>query len=67
LELDADKLAERIKRFNISMCGFAPVAAMITAASALGARFGQLVKYQTSGDITGDNTSVVGYAGITIG
>ena len=36
------------------------------AAKALGAKDASLVRYQTSGDVSGDNTSVVGYAGIII-
>ncbi|RLG34343.1 AmmeMemoRadiSam system protein B, partial [Methanosarcinales archaeon] len=32
----------------------------------LGAKHGQLVKYATSGDVTGDRASVVGYGGIVI-
>ena len=36
------------------------------AAKALGAKSGRLAIYQTSGDVTGDKTSVVGYAGIII-
>jgi AmmeMemoRadiSam system protein B len=39
---------------------------MISAAKALGAKNAELVKYQTSGDVTGDMDSVVGYAGIII-
>ena len=66
LELDEDKLMERIQRFNITMCGFAPVVVMLKAAKLLGAKKGSLVKYQTSGDTTGDKESVVGYAGIIL-
>jgi len=66
LELNEDKLIERIKKLDISMCGFAPAIAMISAAKKLGANKATLVKYQTSGDITGDKSSVVGYAGIVI-
>ncbi len=66
LELDEDKLMQRVQRFNITMCGYAPVVVMLSAVKLLGARKGSLVKYQTSGDITGDTTSVVGYAGIVI-
>ncbi|MCK9431128.1 MAG: AmmeMemoRadiSam system protein B, partial [Candidatus Omnitrophica bacterium] len=36
------------------------------AARLLGAKRGRLIKYQTSGDASGDMSSVVGYAGITI-
>jgi AmmeMemoRadiSam system protein B len=57
---------EKIKRLNISMCGYAPVIVMLKAAKILGAKTANLVKYQTSGDVTGDKSSVVGYAGIII-
>jgi len=66
LRLDEDLLAERVSSLDISMCGIAPAIVMITAAKALGAKSGELVRYQTSGDVTGDRTSVVGYAGIRI-
>ncbi|MEW6101818.1 MAG: AmmeMemoRadiSam system protein B [Candidatus Omnitrophota bacterium] len=66
LELDEDSLIRRILSLNISMCGYAPVAVMLKAAKLLGAKGGRLIKYQTSGDITGDKESVVGYAGIII-
>jgi len=39
---------------------------MITAAKELGASSAELIKYQTSGDISGDYTEVVGYAGIIV-
>jgi len=64
--LDEYKLQSAIKKLSISMCGFAPVAVLIKAAKLLGAKKAQLIKYQTSGDATGDKSSVVGYAGITI-
>jgi len=66
LDLDEDKLMEKIMRLNISMCGYAPVIAMLSAAKILGAKKSELIKYQTSGDVTGDKSSVVGYAGIII-
>lgn len=66
LELNEDKLFERINSYNITMCGFAPVIVMLAAAKLLGAKTAKLIKYQTSGDTTGDKTSVVGYAGIVI-
>lgn len=66
LELDEDRLMERIQRLNISMCGSAPVIAMLSAAKLLGAKSARLIKYQTSGDITGDTSAVVGYGGIVV-
>ncbi len=66
LELSADKLMAEVRRFNISMCGASPVAAMLSAAKSLGAKSAKLINYQTSGDVTGDKSSVVGYVGIVI-
>ena len=66
LDLDEDELLKRVEELNISMCGYAPAASLISAAKELGAKSTELVKYQTSGDITGDYSSVVGYAGIII-
>jgi len=66
LKLDADLFLRRISEENKTMCGFAPVVALITAARELGAGEAELVKYMTSGDTTGDYASVVGYAGVII-
>ena len=66
LELNEDELLKRVDELNISMCGYAPTVVLISAAKELGAGYAELVRYQTSGDITGDYTSVVGYAGIII-
>jgi hypothetical protein len=66
LELNEDKLMERIQSLSISMCGYAPVVVMLSAAKQLGAKTAKLIKYQTSGDVTGEKDSVVGYAGIVI-
>ncbi|MBN1224586.1 MAG: AmmeMemoRadiSam system protein B [Candidatus Aminicenantes bacterium] len=66
ISLDAKGLYDIVNRENISMCGYQPTAAAIVAALSLGAKQGELIKYQTSGDITGDYREVVGYAGIRI-
>ena len=39
---------------------------MLVAAKELGAKSARLVKYMTSGDASGDYSSVVGYAGMII-
>ena len=64
--LNTEDFLQRIDRERISMCGVAPVAIILEAVKALGAKEGQLVCYQTSGEATGDYDSVVGYAGIRI-
>ena len=66
LALNEDELLKRVDELNISMCGYAPAVSLIAAAKELGAKRAELVKYQTSGDTTGDYSSVVGYAGIII-
>lgn len=66
LKLDADLLWEVIKKEDISMCGYAPCIAMLTAAKRLGAENGKLTAYATSADATKDKSSVVGYAGIIV-
>ena len=66
LGLDEQKLKVVVEESDISMCGFAPIAILIKVAKLLGAKRGQLIKYQTSGDVNSDRSSVVGYAGITI-
>ncbi len=66
LALDADELLKRVKRHGISMCGFAPVSAMIAYVREIGALRGELVRYETSGDVSGDRSAVVGYAGVRI-
>jgi AmmeMemoRadiSam system protein B len=66
LALDARGLFDTVKREQISMCGFGPAVAMLTAAGGLGATKSELVRYATSGDVSGDRDMVVGYAGILV-
>jgi MEMO1 family protein len=66
LALDARGLWEVVMNESISMCGFGPTVVMLTAAKLLGATSATLVKYATSGDVSGDYEAVVGYAGIIV-
>jgi MEMO1 family protein len=66
LAMDARGLWEVVMNEDISMCGFGPTIVMLTAAKILGATSATLVKYATSGDVSGDYGSVVGYAGIIV-
>lgn len=47
-------------------CGHAAVASMLWAARDLGANKVQILKYATSGDVTGDQSSVVGYGAAVV-
>ncbi|MFC1594441.1 AmmeMemoRadiSam system protein B [Candidatus Omnitrophota bacterium] len=66
LNLDETELFNRVHKYKISMCGYASVVIMLSACKELGARSARLVKYETSGEVTGDFSAVVGYAGLTI-
>ncbi len=64
-KLDEGEYYSTVESYGISTCGYGPVVAMIAAAKKLGGEKGQLLCYQTSGDITGDYSAVVGYASIS--
>ena len=66
LAMDARGLWEVVMNEDITMCGFGPTIVMLTAAKLLGATLATLVKYATSGEVSGDYESVVGYAGIIV-
>jgi len=66
LALDAAGLYEVIRKEDITMCGYGPAVAMLTAAKDLGASRAELIRYATSADTSGDRSAVVGYAGMVI-
>lgn len=60
--MDEEKLYSVIEDHRVSVCGYGPIAALITAAGILKAKEAKLLCYKTSGDVMGDYSSVVGYA-----
>ena len=66
LALDPEALHRVVRREGISMCGFHAATAVLVAAKALGATSANLVAYTDSGEVTGDMTEVVAYAGLVI-
>ncbi|MDD4331041.1 MAG: AmmeMemoRadiSam system protein B, partial [Methanosarcinaceae archaeon] len=66
LELDVSGLYACLYKNNASVCGYGPIAAMLTASKILGATQGTLLKYANSGDVSGDLSAVVGYAAIVV-
>ena len=62
--LDVNRLYEKVVELDISMCGVAPVMTAMEYSKSKGCREVRLLKYATSGDITGDRSAVVGYASI---
>ncbi|HLC00105.1 MAG TPA: AmmeMemoRadiSam system protein B [Candidatus Bathyarchaeia archaeon] len=63
--MDAKQFLTIIESQNVTACGYGPIATLIIAAKGLLAKEANLLQYKTSGDITGDTTSVVGYAAVS--
>jgi len=66
LAVDPEGLWQVVLENDISMCGYMPTTAVLAYARARGAVSAELVRYETSGDRTGDRRSVVGYAGVIV-
>jgi len=66
VDLDEEKLYQRVENLNCTMCGCGPVASAIVAAKEMKAKSAGLLKYATSGDTSGDFSRVVGYGAIVI-
>lgn len=64
LALDAQGLYDTCRNESISMCGLGPAVTMLTALHTLGSKNAELVRYATSGDVSGELHAVVGYAGM---
>ena len=64
LKLDVDEFYRVLQEKHGTACGYGAIASTIIACKELGATEGKLLKYATSGDISGDKSSVVGYASI---
>ena len=66
LALDPEGLYDVVLEHGISMCGVFPTVVMLQAAKTLGGDKAELILYSNSGDVTGDQSEVVGYAGVMI-
>jgi len=58
--LDVPEFYRRIREKRLTVCGYGPISAMITACLHMGAEKGELIRYGTSGDASGDRDAVVG-------
>lgn len=54
-----------IETQHVTACGYGPIATVIVAAKGLGAKDAKLLCYKSSGDVTGNYSSVVGYAAVS--
>ncbi|HOD66417.1 MAG TPA: AmmeMemoRadiSam system protein B [candidate division Zixibacteria bacterium] len=61
---DADALLRNLEAKKVEACGGAGVVAVMRAARKLGADKVKILGYGDSGDLTGDKSSVVGYAAV---
>ncbi len=61
--LNAKGFYQTVENQNITACGYAPITSLITYAVGVNAK-AELLSYHNSGDITGDHSSVVGYAAV---
>ena len=66
LAVDPIGLFNTVIEKDITMCGFAPTAAVLVACLDLGASSGRLIRYTNSGEASGDYRRVVAYAGIAV-
>ena len=64
LSLDISEFYGVLERLVVSACGYGAIASIMKAVKDLGATKGELLKYATSGNITGDMNAVVGYSSI---
>jgi MEMO1 family protein len=62
--LDLPSYYATLERNNISACGYGAIAVIMELSKKLGKKKGKLLKYATSGDVTGDLSSVVGYSAV---
>lgn len=64
--LDARGLYDTVHQHHLSMCGYLPTTILLKAAKELGAEKAELLVYTHSGKVTGDDQSVVSYAGFLV-
>ncbi len=63
-DLNAECFYKIVENQNITACGYAPITSLITYAACINVK-ANLLSYHNSGDITGDHSSVVGYAAVS--
>lgn len=64
LEMDVERFYKVLREKRVTACGYGAMASTMIACKNLGATKGELLSYATSGDVSGDTSSVVGYGAI---
>ncbi|HEY6282769.1 MAG TPA: AmmeMemoRadiSam system protein B [Nitrososphaerales archaeon] len=62
--MDVEGFYSTLERLQVTACGFGAIATVMEAARKLGLAKGELLKYASSGDMTGENLQVVGYGAL---
>lgn len=62
--MDVDRFYRTLEDLGSSACGYGAIAAAMVSCRRLGATGGTVLQYATSGDVTGDTDSVVGYGSV---
>lgn len=62
--MDSIAFYSTLERFSISSCGYGAIATVMQVAEMIGKKKGVVLRYATSGDVTGDKSSVVGYPSV---
>lgn len=63
-KLDPGAFYSVLERYSVSSCGYGAIATVMQVAKKLEKSNGVILRYATSGDITGDKSSVVGYPSV---
>jgi hypothetical protein len=64
LEMNVERFYQVLNERRVTACGYGAMASAMIACKNLGAKKGKLLSYATSGDVSGDTESVVGYGAI---
>ena len=64
LEMNVERFYQVLNERRVTACGYGAMASTMIACKNLGAKKGKLLSYATSGDVSGDTESVVGYGAI---
>jgi AmmeMemoRadiSam system protein B len=64
LNMNVDGFYSTLEDRNVTACGFGAIATVMQTSRALGLAKAELLKHATSGDTSGDNLQVVGYAAL---
>jgi AmmeMemoRadiSam system protein B len=64
VKMDVEGFYSTLDRLQVTACGFGAIATVMESARQLGLAKGELLKYASSGDTSGENLQVVGYGAL---